>query len=118
MNYADGQGPHTVGRVAGARDLVLCSFCGAAREEVEAVIGGRLNVYICDRCVRRAQAVVAEPGVTADTPIATIQQVSDEAGAEECTFCGKPRHRVAAMASAADKRICTECLELCEEILR
>jgi ATP-dependent protease Clp ATPase subunit len=103
--------------VPDARDLVSCSFCGARREEVEAVIGGRLGVYICDRCVGRAQEVIAEPGRTASTPIATIHQVGDEAGTEECTFCGKLRHQVAAMASAGDMRICDECLDLCEEIL-
>lgn len=81
------------------------------------MIGGRLNVYICDRCVGRMQAVIAEPGLTASTPIATIQQVSDEAATEECTFCGKLRHQVAAMASAGDMRICDECLDLCVEIL-
>jgi ATP-dependent protease Clp ATPase subunit len=96
---------------------VSCSFCGAGREEVEAVIGGRLDVYICDRCVGRARGVTAGPGRTASTPIATIQQVGDEAGTEECTFCAKPRHQVAAMASAGDRRICDECLDLCEEIL-
>lgn len=112
-----GHGRDIVGPVPEAGDLVSCSFCGARREDVEAVIGGRLNVYICDQCVGRAQAVIAEPGGTASTPIATIQQVSDEARAEECTFCGKPRHRVAAMASAGDMRICDECLDLCEEIL-
>jgi ClpX C4-type zinc finger protein len=84
---------------------------------VEAVIGGRLGVYICDQCVGRAHSVIAEPGRTASTPIATIQQVSDEAGTAECTFCGKPRHQVAAMASAGDMRICNECLDLCDEIL-
>src|SRR5215469_8248570 len=103
------------GPVPDARDLVSCSFCGARREEVEAVIDGRLNVYICDRCVGRAHEVIAEPGRTASTPIATIQQVSDEAGVEECTFCGKLRHRVATMASTGDMRICNECLELCDE---
>lgn len=81
------------------------------------MIGGRLGVYICDRCVGRAQEVIAGPSRAISTPIATIRQVSDEAGTEECTFCGKLRHRVAAMASAGDMRICDECLELCEEIL-
>lgn len=75
------------------------------------------QVYICDQCVNRAEAVVAEPGRTASTPIATIQQVSDDAGAEECAFCRKRRHQVAAMASAGDTRICNECLELCDEVL-
>ncbi len=75
------------------------------------------DAYICDGCVSRAHAVIAEPGRTAPTPIATIQMVSNEAGAEQCSFCGKHRDRVAAMASAGDRRICDECLELCDEIL-
>jgi len=75
------------------------------------------HVYICDRCVSHAHAVIAEPDRTASTPIATIQQVSDEAGAEQCSFCGKRRHQVTAMASAGDTQICNECLEFCDEIL-
>ena len=71
-----------------------------------------------DGCMSRVQTVMAEPGRTASTPIATIQQVSDEPGAPQCSFCGKHRYQVAAMASAGDTRICDECLELCEEILR
>jgi hypothetical protein len=43
------------------------------------------------------------PG-TAPTPIATIQMVGDEAGPEQCSFCGKRRDQVAAMASAGDRR--------------
>ncbi len=100
-----------------ARDLVSCSFCGARREQVKALIGGMLHVYICDQCVGRAHVVIAGPVRTASTPVAAIQQVSDEAVADQCTFCGKPRDRVAAMASAGDMRICDECLELCDEIL-
>lgn len=74
--------------------------------------------YICDGCMGLAQAVIAEPGHTASTPIATIQEVSAEAAAEQCAFCAKQRHQVAAMASAGDTRIiCDECLALCEEIL-
>ena len=62
--------------------------------------------------------MIAGHGHTASTPIATIQQVSEEAGAELCSFCRKRRHQVAAMASAGDTRIiCDECLELCGEIL-
>jgi hypothetical protein len=67
--------------------------------------------------VSRAHAVIAEPVRTASTSIAMIQQVSDQAGREQCGFCGKHRHQVVAMASAGDKRICDECLELCDEIL-
>ena len=66
---------------------------------------------------RCAHAVIAEPGRTASTPFATIHQVSDEGGAEQCSFCGKHRHQVAAMASTGDARICGVCLELCDEII-
>jgi ATP-dependent protease Clp ATPase subunit len=97
-------------------NLLSCSFCGKSQKQVIKLIAGP-HAYICDGCVSRTHAVIAEPGRTACTPIATIQRVSDEAGAEQCSFCGKRRHQVAAMASAGDRRICDECLELCDEIL-
>jgi ATP-dependent protease Clp ATPase subunit len=109
--------PGYSGRVSDSGNLLSCSFCGKSQKQVEKLIAGP-GVYICDGCVSRAQAVMAEPGRTASTPIATIQQVSDEAGAEQCSFCGKHRHQVAAMASAGDTRtICDECLGICDEVL-
>ena len=100
----------------GSGDLLACSFCGKTQKQVKKLIAGP-GVYICDRCIGGAHAVIAEPGRTVSTPIATIQQVGDEAGAGQCSFCGKPRHQVAAMASTSDARICDECLELCDEIV-
>ena len=73
--------------------------------------------HICDQCVSRTHTVMAEPEKTASTPITTIKQVSDQAGAEQCGFCEKRRQLVAAMASAGETRICNECLELCDKIL-
>lgn len=104
------------GRVPGSGPFLACSFCGASQNQVRKLIGGP-GVYICDRCIGGALAVIAGPGRTVSTPIATIQQVSDEAGAEQCSFCGKPRHQVAAMASTGAARVCDECLELCDELL-
>jgi len=97
-------------------NYLSCSFCGKTQKQTKKLIAGP-SVYICDGCVSRAHAVIAEPGQTAATPIATIQVVDDEAGAEECSFCGKRRDQVEAMASAGDTRICVECLGLCDEIL-
>jgi ATP-dependent protease Clp ATPase subunit len=99
----------------GSGGFLACSFCGKSQKQVKKLIAGP-GVYICDRCIGGAHAVIAEPGQTVSTPIATIQQVSEEAGAQQCGFCGKPRHRVAAMAST-NARICNECLELCDEIV-
>lgn len=109
--------PEYSGRVPDSGDLLSCSFCGRNQKQVKKLIAGA-HAYICDGCASRAHAVIAGPGHAASTPIATIRQVSDEAGAEQCGFCGKRRHHVAAMASAGDTRvICDECLELCGEIV-
>jgi ATP-dependent protease Clp ATPase subunit len=102
--------------VAGTGDLLSCSFCGKTQKQVKKLIAGP-SVYVCDRCMRRAQAVIAQPGRTASTPTATIEQVRAETLAAQCSFCGKHRYQVAAMASAGDARICDECLELCDEII-
>ena len=108
--------PGYSGRVAESCDVLLCSFCGMSQKQVKVLIGGS-HAYVCDECVGRAHAVISEPGRTAGTAIATIGQVRDKAGAKQCSFCGKGRHRVAAMASAGDVRICNECLDLCDEIV-
>lgn len=105
------------GRVPDTGNLLSCSFCGRNQRQVKKLIAGP-HLYICDGCVSRAQAVIASPGQTASTPVATIQQVGEEAGLEQCSFCGKRRHQVAAMASVGDARIiCNECLDLCDEIM-
>jgi hypothetical protein len=101
---------------AGSGELLSCSFCGKHQKEVKKLIAGP-DVYICDRCIDRVHTVLAAAGKTGSTPIATIRQVSDEARDEWCSFCGKGRHQVEAMAAAGDARICNECLGLCDEII-
>jgi ATP-dependent protease Clp ATPase subunit len=107
---------HYSGLVSGAAGFLSCSFCGKSQKQVKKLIAGSSG-YICDGCVRGAQAAITQPGRTASRAAAAIEQVSAEARAEMCSFCGKPRYRVAAMASAGDGRICDECLELCHEIV-
>jgi ATP-dependent protease Clp ATPase subunit len=103
--------------VHGSGNLLSCSFCGKSQKQVTKLIAGP-GAFICDGCVSHAHVVIAIHGQTVSTPIATIQQVSAHAEAEQCSFCGKRRHQVAAMASAGEMRIiCDECLELCEAIV-
>jgi ATP-dependent protease Clp ATPase subunit len=121
--------PRYSGRVSDSGDLLSCSFCGKSQKQVKKLITGP-RVYICDRCISGTHAVIAKPNRTVSTPIATIHQVSDEGGTEQCSFCGKHRHQVAAMAAAVgvrlagvkgskpgEPRICNVCLELCDEII-
>lgn len=46
-------------------------------------------MYICDRCINRVDKVLAVTGEVATTPIAVIQQVSEEARTE---WCGANAH--------------------------
>lgn len=101
---------------AGAGELLSCSFCGKHQKQIKKLIAGP-GVYICNECIHRVHAVFAAAGKTASTRIATIVQVSDDDRAERCSFCGKRRHQVAAMASTGHKQICNECTGLCDEII-
>ena len=101
---------------AGAGELLTCSFCGKHQKQVKKLIAGP-NTFICDRCIDRVHMVLAAVGKTASTPTATVRQVSDQARDGWCSFCGKGRHEVEAMAAAGDARICNQCLGLCDEII-
>lgn len=98
------------------RPPLSCSFCGRNQKQTKKFIAGP-GVCICDGCVGRVHTVLAAAGTTVSTSIATIQMVGDENPDEPCSFCGKRRLQVGAMAIATAARICNECLELCDEIV-
>lgn len=91
-------------------ELQTCSFCGKDQKHVKTLIVGP-GVRICNKCVPRADAVL-DGGADA-----TLHRVSHEAVADRCSFCGKRRHQVPAMAVTGSSRICAECLGLCHEII-
>jgi hypothetical protein len=101
---------------AGSGELLSCSFCGKNQKQVKKLIAGP-DAYICDRCIDRVHTVLAAVGKTASTPTGTIRRVDDAGPDESCSFCGKSRDRVEAMAAAGEARICNECLDLCDEII-
>ena len=101
---------------ASSRGLLTCSFCGKHQKQIRKLIAGP-SVYICNECIPRVQAVLADASKTVSTPIATIGRVSDADGDEQCSFCGKRRDRVATMASTGRKDVCNECIDLCDEII-
>ena len=94
--------------------LASCSFCGRDQKHVKTLIAGP-GVYICDRCISRAAAVLAT-GSTAASPAGSIRAVPAEARTERCSFCGKRRYQVPGMVAAERARICDECLRLCHEM--
>ena len=79
-------------------DLLRCSFCGRAQQQVRKLIAGP-GVYICDGCVVLARQW---PG-------------TGEAQAR-CSFCSMSRATVRRPV-AEGHVVCDVCLDLCDEII-
>jgi len=81
----------------------MCSFCGKQQDQVQRLIAGPSNVYVCDECV------------------ATFSKALDEAHQEQelrCSFCGKKQVQVRHLTVGPQgTNICSECLVLCQEII-
>jgi ATP-dependent protease Clp ATPase subunit len=80
-------------------DLLHCSFCGRAQQQVAKLIAGP-NVYICDDCVTLARSwePLPYPG-------------------RSCGFCGTWSPRERPVTGRGVVAICDDCLDLCDEIL-
>jgi hypothetical protein len=110
---------------------VTCTFCG--RTQTSRVIAGH-NVRICDACVALArEAVTTRPAPGG--PFLPVIFASRDGEPEceprirlACSFCGKQVHQVDVLAVSSGTTytepgrrsnpiICTECLDLCDEIL-
>lgn len=85
------------------KEILKCSFCGKAQEQVCKLIAGRREL-ICDECVHKYAERV-------DRYLRRKQK--------KCSFCGKKEEQVQKLIISTTKKayICDECLELCVEIL-
>ncbi len=113
------------GALKSSEHVGSCSFCDAERSDVRTLIAGP-GILICDRCVAIACGVVADgrEHTNERTLLAPVDPSESKLG---CSFCGKRREGVEAMVWAPRRPeyanrdsgvlICSECLELCEEIL-
>lgn len=112
---------------------LACTFCGQGQAQVQKLIAGP-HVYICDACVANAKNVITS-GPVPGVPLVTMAPGHGQPEFEPkdrlaCSFCGKKLHQVAGLAATAPpagtsaKRgllpratVCTECLDLCTEII-
>ena len=104
--------------------LLVCTFCGRHQTEVKKLIAGP-SVYICNKCTDLTRSVI-ESGESASTPVGMVTAVTDrgQSATVSCSFCGKRRDQVTGLATSsaqterkAPATICTECLDLCDEII-
>jgi ClpX C4-type zinc finger len=96
-------------------DLLSCSFCGKNQKQIRKLIAGP-GVAICGECIEKADRVIVT-GEVAATPLSAVKSLGEDVTTVRCSFCGKRRHQVSGLAAAAGGTICTECLELCHEII-
>jgi hypothetical protein len=112
------------GRSRNPNPRLECTFCGKEQQQVRKLIAGP-GVFICDGCITLAENVLGS-GQAARTELGSIVAVPDEGIPAKCCFCGKERRQVSGLAGMpyeAGRKpgefaaICSECLELCDEIL-
>jgi hypothetical protein len=110
---------------------LLCTFCGKNQKQVTKLIAGP-SVYICDGCVDLAKVVLSD-GLPVTTEIAELTAGPVDEPRTQCSFCGRRRDQVAGLivssvqtertkseragSAKAPAAICTECLDLCIEII-
>jgi hypothetical protein len=110
-----------------------CTFCGRDRTQAAKLIAGA-HVYICDVCVGVARDVLNSGPVPGSRfgPVITMpehgQPECEPRPRMACSFCGKQIHQVEGLAASSAPpapgailterpAICTECLDLCDEII-
>ena len=102
--------------------MLRCTFCGKDQKRVKKLIAGP-GVYICDGCTSLAKVVISD-GQPVTTAIAELTAGPEDQPRTQCSFCGKRRDQVAGLVVSwvqterkTPATICTECLDLCTEII-
>lgn len=85
------------------KPTLVCSFCSKQQDQVQRLIAGPGNVYICEECV------------------ATFSEADPEPPGEKeqrCSFCGKKQGQVRYLTIGSHGvNICNDCIVLCQEII-
>ena len=88
-----------------------CGFCGESHEQVKKLIAGP-SVFICERCIAAFTSLLLEEGPSEKGNVSRAGEASIR-----CSFCGKRRSEVWQLVEGESRSICSECLEVCNEIL-
>lgn len=101
------------GRIARSRreKEAVCTFCGRPPSEVKKLVAGP-NVYLCDGCARRAEAVVAG----APRPGEKLR-LADRRSRARCSFCGERVTDRPLVVGAKGLGICSGCLGLTHDMM-
>jgi ATP-dependent protease Clp ATPase subunit len=91
----------------------VCSFCAKPHDEVEILIQGRTNAYICNNCVTLCQSCIDDRGPQPLPPVMTKKTKTKLV----CNFCGKPHDgewiKILGQGNENGAYICNNCVTLC-----
>ncbi len=91
-----------------------CSFCGKNQDQVQRLIAGPGGVYVCGECIDLFSVQNAPERVEHGTTTNTKETRQGLA----CSFCGKKEKQVRRLVIGPHQvTICSECIDLCREII-
>lgn len=111
VSGAGGSWWRRVWRTRTVRADAVCTWCGRPPSEVAKLIAGP-HVYICDRCLQRAELAVE--GRAASAPFA---RPAKRPVVARCAFCGRRSTGGRSVVTAEAGNVCTDCLRVCREIV-
>ncbi len=88
-----------------------CSFCGRTEIEPGKFMLGP-ECCICDQCIEQASLALLDFSENKNYRFQTNSQDS-----VRCNFCGKKPKEVWQLLTASGKNICSECVEICNDVL-
>ncbi len=96
------------------KENLVCTFCKGSQNEVSKLIAGP-EVYICDRCVAKAERIMADSRIpTCSGFLVPVK----EGSRARCSFCRKGRTADRPLLTGSAGNICGECLGVCRQVLQ
>jgi ATP-dependent protease Clp ATPase subunit len=94
-----------------------CSFCDRGQREVRKLVAGPM-VFICDACVTEVIGLIG-PRPAPDPPPPLPAWLKEHGALTDtvCSFCDRKSGSVLKAVATSNVAICSECIELCSDIL-
>ena len=90
----------------------VCSFCGKNQDQVQRLVAGPDGVCICNECIDLISRGNAEQQKETNSTRKT------GGASNRCSFCGKKQEHVLYFHTSPEGvNICSECIDLCREII-
>ena len=96
------------------KENLVCTFCKRSQNEFSKLIAGP-EVYICDRCVAKAERIIKASGISAFSGFLVPMKEGSRA---RCSFCRKGRASDRQLLTGSAANICSECLGVCRQVLQ